>query len=919
MGSGASDSKWSLDNRLVINAAIILLSLALLLLAGGVGWHAWRDYQTARDISLAHAVAGDFLEAATWRALERTYTDAALGARGRPAAVRPADIAQARKTGDAAWQRALTDAKRLADGLTAGAELEGKLLATASAHGGVQVQRAKVDACMAGRPCAIDLATWHRAIGELIRTSALAREAAFLSLDNPQQVGQLHLLLRRSAWTVNEHARQTRGLIAYHLAAGAALGPGTGAELAQLRGIVTHSMENLLILRQARQLDRRVTTAIEAAGQALAGGFWPLEEAVLADAGDLDAAAWLERTQPAMDALRHLNAAVGGVIAERAEQTRLESRENLYEMGLLLLATAVLTLVSLTKVRQTANALFHQKELAEVTIRSIGDAVITTDVASRVEYLNPVAERMTGWNNQEARGRPLREVFNIVDGIHLQPQTNPMETCLRENRVVGLDNNTVLIRRDGGRHFIEDSAAPIRDREGRLVGGVLVFYDTTEAHQAGHLIAYHSTHDSLTGLINRREFEHRLAALLAHASAHPDAHALMYMDLDQFKVINDTCSHRAGDQLMRQVSQTLRNHVRDNDLLARLGGDEFGLLVEHCSLERAVRIAESIRAAVAEFQFTWEDSAFDVRLSIGLVPFAGGGLSPAELLGQADAACHAAKDKGRDRIQVYESGDLDMARRHGEMRWVARITKALAEDRFQLFCQPIRPLVADGRRHGEVLVRMLDEDGRLIPPGDFIPPAERYGLMPALDRWVVRNALRALGERHRAGAGEQAGILAINLSGATLGDEDIEPFLRGQMALAGVPTSALCFEVTETAAVANLGEAAYLIRALQAAGCHFALDDFGSGMSSFMYLKQLPVNYLKIDGSFVRNIVGDPVSLAMVQSIHAVGKAMGIHTIAEYVENDAILRRLENLGVEYAQGYAVGRPEPLDRYLAGTS
>ena len=917
MGSEKFYGRVFVDGRHVINAAIVLLSLLVLFLSGGAGWRAWLEYQAARDVALAQEVAGEFVEAATFRALERTYTDAALGARGRAERAFAAGLTEAREQGDALWRQAIQGAGELAGRVSEPSELVGKIRSAQIGQGALRAARGQVDHCLAGRRCEIDVASWQHAINQLIQSSALVREAVFMSLDTPRHVSQLLLTLRRWVWTVNEHSRQERGLIAYHLASRDQAASAITTKLSESRGIVAYALEDLVAIRQARHIDPRITQAITHADQALRGGLWPLQHAVLDGDGAMDAGAWLEKTRPAMAALKQLNSAISTVIEEQAQQARTDSHRLLVWSGLYILLSMAVTLFSMTKVRQIANALFHQKELAEVTIRSIGDAVITTNVTGYVEYLNPVAERMTGWKNIEARGRPLRDVFNIVDGVTLQPQTNPMDTCLRENRVVGLDNNTVLIRRDGGRHYIEDSAAPIRDREGHLAGGVLVFYDTTEAHQAGHLIAYHSTHDSLTGLINRREFEHRLAALLVRSTANAERHALLYMDLDQFKVVNDTCGHMVGDRLVREVSQALRAQVRDSDVLARVGGDEYGLLLENCSLERALSIAEAIRAAVADIRFTWEESSFDVRLSIGLVPFGGDSGSPAALLGQADAACNVAKEKGRDRIQIYEPGNMDMARRHGEMQWVSRITKALAEDRFQLYCQPIKPIAAAGIPHGEVLVRMLDEEGKLIPPGDFIPSAERFGLMPAIDRWVIRNAMHTLGERYRKGEGEQAGVLAINLSGATLGDEALEAFLLGEMAMTAVPHSALCFEITETAAVGNLAEAAHLIRVLKITGCSFALDDFGSGMSSFMYLKQLPVDYLKIDGSFVRNIESDRISLAMVQSIHTVGKAMGIRTIAEYVENDAILRRLEKMGVDYAQGYAVGRPEPLDSYLDG--
>lgn len=903
-----------LESRHVISLSISVLSVLVLVYAGQTGWRAWHDLQAAKDVAFVHDIADDFIEAASQRGLERTYGSALIG-NAQLAPVLRESFFQARQQGDSAWQRAMNNARQLAARATADTELVARLRQTQAAYDALRDLRVRIDGCLGPGICPVANDTWRTAVSELVAQSAATREAAFLSLDSPRHLTQLHITLKRSAWVVSEYTRRQRGLVAFQLAtaqAGTLVG---SPELRDARAIAGHALEDLRTLGRLGNMDARISQAIVAVDRSLSTGFDPLLTNVLAGRLRVDASDWLSATNPASEALHHLNGSVRQLVLEQTKAAREENRTRSFVAVLLGILALAITALSMTKVRQIANALFHQKELAEVTIRSIGDAVITTDANARVEYLNPVAERMTGWRSSEAMGRPLAEVFSIVNGLTLEPQPSPMESCLRENRVVGLDNNTVLIRRDGGRHYIEDSAAPIRDRSGQLVGGVLVFYDTTEVHQAGHLIAYHATHDTLSGLINRREFEHRLAALLVREGSDGGDHALMYMDVDQFKVVNDTCGHVAGDQLLRELSKIVKAQVRNEDTLARLGGDEFGLLLENCSLDRAAQIAESVRESVATHRFEWQDTYFNPHVSIGLVPFGDEPTTPAALLGRADAACNVAKEKGRDRVQVYESDNLDMGRRLGEMHWVARINRALEECRFRLYCQPIVPIGGAGRRHGEVLVRMLDEAGKLVPPCDFIPPAERYGLMPKLDRWIVQEALSLFAKAHADGRGEQAGMLAINLSGMTLGDGLIEHFLREEIARSGLPPSTLCFEVTETAAIANLGECSVLIESLRALGCRFALDDFGSGMSSFSYLKQLPVDYLKIDGGFVRHMVSDPVSAAMVEAIHAVGRAMKIRTIAEFVENEAILHRLTDVGVDYAQGYGVGQPVPLHEYL----
>lgn len=558
--------------------------------------------------------------------------------------------------------------------------------------------------------------------------------------------------------------------------------------------------------------------------------------------------------------------------------------------------------------KNAEDALFDEKEKALVTLQSIGDAVITTDKKSHVEFMNPVAENLTGWSLEDARGRDITELLNIINEQTGQPVDNPVKRCLQEKAVIELSRNSILISKDNKEYAIEDSAAPIRDRHGDIIGTVMVFHDVGVTRELSKKMSWQATHDSLTGLINRNEFELRLKQLLHSAITDNTSHILLYLDLDQFKVVNDTCGHAAGDELLKQLSFLLHEEIRESDTLARLGGDEFGVLLVTCSIEKAQQIADNLRKVVNELHFVWKDKRFEVGVSIGLTQITKDSESISNILSEADVACYAAKELGRNRTHVYTADDGELSQRQTEMHWVSRITKALNENRFVLYSQAIKSSYATDEEatHKEILVRMKDEDGELIPPYAFIPAAERFNLMPAIDKWVIDNSFAYLAE-----PGNENQDLSINLSGNTLSDEGLLTFIREKLVQYDIDPQRICFEITETNVITQMTLAINLMRELRADGCKFSLDDFGSGLSSFAYLKNMPIDYLKIDGAFVKDIADDPIDMAMVSAINQIGKIMGIKTIAEFVENEEILHVLIALDVDYVQGYGIEKPIPL--------
>ncbi len=551
------------------------------------------------------------------------------------------------------------------------------------------------------------------------------------------------------------------------------------------------------------------------------------------------------------------------------------------------------------------DALFKEKDLAEVTLHSIADGVITTDVAGKIEYMNEVAEHFTGYSSAEALNKQISSVFRVFDTATGEPLKLGLDEIASASKEKLKNVKLTLNKRNGKQYSIHLTASSIRNRDGEAVGVVIVFRNVTQERRMEKLLSYQARHDALTGLLNRREFENQLESSLAASNHSPLGDVLCYIDLDQFKVINDTCGHVVGDKLLKQVTSLLKAKIRASDILARLGGDEFGLILFNCDLDKAMEITSSLHSSLKESRFVWEERTFTVGASIGLVNIDKEIGAASDLLSAADSACYMAKDKGRNRICVYTITDEELSIRQGEMHWAHKIHDAFENHRFQLYRQLILPIQPhQSPPHYEVLIRMRDAAGELVSPMAFIPAAERYSLMPSIDRWVFRNAIRKIASEE-----DNNFIYNINLSGKSISDEGFLEFATQEIINSKISPNKICFEITETAAIIDLASAVAFMHELKALGCKFALDDFGSGLSSFCYLKNLPVDYVKIEGAFVKDMLGDEVDRVMVSSIVQISHVMGIETIAEFVESTEIKEALISMGVDYAQGYALAKPQ----------
>lgn len=583
------------------------------------------------------------------------------------------------------------------------------------------------------------------------------------------------------------------------------------------------------------------------------------------------------------------------------------------------------------------------REWMGVTLNSISEGVISADKEGIIEYMNPAARKLTGWRSDEVQKMaPLQSVTDPLEATEAVRRTakkegQPIQEVLRlkdeESRdAISLDDlhpsgdaarrhEAVLIRKDDSEVIVEIAASRMENPRGDWIGTTYIFRNITQHREIARILAHQANHDPLTELINRNRFKVFLEDAIQSARAGRGVHAFAYVDLDQFKVVNDTSGHSAGDQLLRQLSQVMKKLMPAGDVLARLGGDEFGILLHDSSLESSMNTLNAIKDAVQEFRFVWEDKMFTVGCSIGVVFIDEFAENETQILRDADTACYAAKELGRQRIHIFHPDDEALTRRRAEMEWVNQVQESLESGDFELYCQPIADLQGGTGEQCEILVRMKSGNN-LVTPGMFVPAVERFGLMARLDRFIVSRffqTVQAYSEQKGPDSLEDFNFFTLNLSGATIGDEDFRDFLLDAIRNSGIDPHKLCFEITETAAVANMASAMKFIAAVKSLGAHFALDDFGSGLSSFAYLKTLPVDILKIDGIFVRDICEDPVDLAMIRSIRELGQALNIKVIGEYVETRDVMEKLQEMGIEYGQGYYISRPLPFAEYLKSGS
>ena len=567
-----------------------------------------------------------------------------------------------------------------------------------------------------------------------------------------------------------------------------------------------------------------------------------------------------------------------------------------------------LLIYTMRKMQRAENELEDEKEKAVVTLSSIGDAVITTDKDGIIQFINPVAEKMTRYSLSEAIGQPVDNIFNIISEDTQESIATPVKKVLQEGKVIGLANHTALIDKLGNTHGIEDSAAPIISSTGKIIGVVLVFHDVTERRESDKKIQWQASHDILTGLVNRSVFQEQLKNVILDAKKNSSEHALLFIDLDQFKVVNDTVGHMAGDELLRQISALFAANVRKGDLLSRFGGDEFGIIFNDLGIDDVKERVNRILEVLYQYHFNWDEKVFNVTASIGIVVINELTKDDTTALSHADSACYVAKDKGRNAYFISEIEDDSVFQRYEEMSWIHRIEYTLQKEQFILYAQTIKSLHGC-KNHFEILIRMHDDKGKIITPDRFIPVAERYNLMHKIDLWVINNLFKAIQNNVLF----KDVIFSVNLSGQSLSNEnflqELELLLEEHKQL--VDFSHIIFEITETSAINNLQQLRLFILHQKKNGFRFSLDDFGTGLSSFTYLKRLPVDYIKVDGSFVKEILDDPLDKAMVQSIHQLSQVANIETIAEYVENSDILDMIKEMGIDYAQGYEINIPEPL--------
>ena len=644
-----------------------------------------------------------------------------------------------------------------------------------------------------------------------------------------------------------------------------------------------------------------------------------ITELILSDNDPLARKLLIEKSIPLQDEVFKNMSVILDSIEKETTQASIQSTEEftktVFSIFILVAITIIISILIskflIYRITKTEKQLFREKERAQVTLYSIGDGAITTDAAGNIEHMNDAAVEITGYTAQKSIGESLVDFFKLGNQDNNKSIKEILTNVVNQGAVSVSKPDSILIKKDC-ELAIEYTLAPIFNDDKTVSGTILIFRDVSELRSLSLQLIYQAQHDELTGLLNRREFERKIKDVLFEVRRNPEIkHWLVYIDLDQFKVVNDTCGHLAGDELLKQISTTIKQTLREIDHFSRLGGDEFAIILKDGNHELVNIVVERILKNINDFRFCWEDKCFSISASIGLIEITDDAGTMYDLMSKVDAACYLAKDEGRNRIHFSAREDEAINKKRGEMDWVHRIRHALDTHRFALYYQPIKSLQNnDSEFHAEMLIRLYDDEGNIIPPNAFIPAAERYNLMIEIDHWVVNNALKFIKANDF-----DSQTISINLSAQSLCEKNFSDEIIKSLNEYEVDPSNVCFEITETAAIANLTQAKLFIHRLREIGCKFSLDDFGSGLSSFGYLKNLNVDYLKIDGSFIKNITHDKIDLAMVNAINQVGHTMGLKTIAEYVENKEIEDMLLTLNIDYAQGYGIQKPEPITKLL----
>ncbi|WP_350432364.1 EAL domain-containing protein [Shewanella sp. H8] len=634
------------------------------------------------------------------------------------------------------------------------------------------------------------------------------------------------------------------------------------------------------------------------------------EGEVITSSGEALTGFTVQRSYPLYD----IDKVVGNIVVSASLSTLYKNILLAFVLGfvLALLILLVLRLLPIRALQRISDELYTEKERAVTTLHSIADAILLYDINGNLIYLNLPAEKMLGKSLAELQGESIADHLQLTDMHTGFAIDSALQETLDSGTVATCNQRSMLEISGDLKIAVEERSAPIFDQRKKLIGGVLCLRDVTVARKHLERQSWEATHDLLTGLINRREFENRVTKAIDNTIDNGQIYIICYMDLDRFKIINDSCGHSAGDDVLQQLSRIMSSQIRANDTLARLGGDEFGLILECCDETRGKLIAQALLNAIEEFQIVWEKQIYTVGISIGFTAIVNDSFSCKEIIGQADSACYWAKEQGRHQVCQYKESDIELADRRSQTGWVGRINSALKDDRFVLYHQVYRSLTSDDESclHLEVLLRMVSNEGEIILPGHFLPAAERYNLIREIDRWVINKVLSGfhlLQQIHE----NKTLIVNINLSGLSINSLDLFEYIKQKIIEYNIDPQCLCFEITETAAVKDMHSAIEFITACKEIGVKFALDDFGTGSSSFGYLKNLPVDYLKIDGSFVKNLENDAVDRAITQTINQIGHIMGKITIAEFAENQSIIEILDEMGVDFAQGYGVCRPIPL--------